>query len=186
MKKLKQTIATLAIIAVLAAIVVILLTNDKAIPSKPQQAPQYLQYQGTPSKIYLLSTATSYTTANETFTTAQGQTIEKGTPLFLITVTLRNDYTSDDPPPPLPNNPPISPADGTAYLYLNANLYNKNGVINATNVSNSDFSIPGTSGSGLVLASGQTESVNIYMMTNQTNINSFNLKLTTLSDSIPI
>jgi hypothetical protein len=103
--------------------------------------------------------------------------------LFSINATFRNDYTSDDPPPA--ENIPVSPADGTAYIYLNAQVYNENGIVNATNVSFSDFIVAGLSGTGLVLGSGQTQTLNILMMSNQTNFTKFDLNLLLLSDSIP-
>jgi hypothetical protein len=157
-------------------------------PTKPGDSlaiPRYLSYNDMTSKIYLIDSITSYDKTNETYATADGQIVEKGTSLFVITMTLRNDYTSDNPAPPLNNQDQTSPADGTAYLYLTAQLYDKDGKLNATNVSMSDFSLPTKSGTGLVLSSGQTTSIKIYMATSQTNINRYELNLYFLGDSIP-
>jgi hypothetical protein len=49
----------------------------------------------------------------------------------------------------------------------------------------SDFSLTAASGTGLVLSSGQTAPVNIYMATSQTNINKYEVNLYFLGDSIP-
>jgi hypothetical protein len=68
---------------------------------------------------------------------------------------------------------------------LTAQLYDKEGQLNATNVSVSDFSLTTASGPGLVLSSGQTAPVNIYMATAQTNINKYEVNLYFLGDSIP-
>jgi hypothetical protein len=147
--------------------------------------PRYLVYNDKTSKIYLIDAFTSYSNANETYATPDGQVVEKGTPLFVITMTLRNDYTSDNPAPPLHNQDQTSPADGTVYLYLTAQLYEKDGQLNATNVSVSHFSLPAVPGTGLVLSSGETAPVNIYMATSQTNINKYEVNLYFLGDSIP-
>ena len=110
--------------------------------------------------------------------------IQKGSSLFIITATLRNDYTIDDPPPP--NGIAISPADGTAYVYLTAQLKNDEGIINAKDVTVPDFSIPSIPGAALVLASGQTASVNIYLSVNEDNISDYDIEAVFIGDSIPI
>jgi hypothetical protein len=135
------------------------------------------------SKIFLVAATSAYAEANETYIAIDGQVVQWGSLLFVVTATLRNDYTSDDPPPF--NGVPISPADGTAYVYLTASLYGKEGAINARDVTVPDFSIPSTPGAALVLASGQTASVNIYLAVNQKNINDFNFKMIFIGDSIP-
>jgi hypothetical protein len=184
MKRQLKLMAALAFLAVLVGVIVFFFsTNDGTIIKIQQFAPHYLTFQGSPTKIYFLSATTCYAQANETYATSEGLIVQKGSPLFTISVTLRNDYNSDNAPPP--NEMPISPADGTAYVYLNAVLFDRNGNINATNVSKSDFSIPNLSGSGLVLASGQTAMANIWMMTNRTDLDRFDLNLVLLAASIP-
>ena len=185
---LKKSFRSVAILVVVLALIVSLFVYiAEIILSSPNAKPatsHYLIYNGASSKIFLIDAATSYGNANETYTTPAGQVVQKGNPLFIITVTLRNDYTSDNPPPSLPNKVQTSPADGTAYLYLTAQLHNKDGTLNATDVSVSDFSLPSTQGTGLVLASGQTTSVNIFMAISQTNIDRCDVKLIFLGDSI--
>jgi hypothetical protein len=182
-KRLAITLLVLVIVAV--AGFTVYLSGTLTTPGDSSIIPRYLGYNDKTSKIYLIDSFTSYSNANETYTAVDGQIVEKGTPLFVITMTLRNDYTSDNPAPPLHNQDQISPADGTAYLYLTARLYDKDGQLNATNVSVSDFSLTAVSGTGLVLSSGQTSQVNIYMATAQTNINNIEVKLYFLGDSIP-
>ena len=182
-KRLAITLLVLVIVAVVGF--TIYLSGTLTTPGDSSAIPRYLGYNDKTSKIYLIDSFTSYSNANETYATADGQIVEKGTPLFVITMTLRNDYTSDTPAPPLHNQDQTSPADGTAYLYLTTQLYDKDGQSNATNVSMSDFSLTATSGTGLVLSSGQTAPVNIYMATSQTNINKYEVNLYFLGDSIP-
>ena len=185
MKKQQKIIAITAIIVILASTLTLFLGNiNSSSPPKTQQTPQqYLSYQGNTSKIFLVATTAEYSEVNQTYATNDGKIIQKGTPLFVITATLRNDYTSDEPPPP--KGIPIAPADGTAYIYLTAQLQDKAGIVNATDVTVPDFSIPSTPGAGLVLASGQTASVNIYLTVNQKNISQYGLNVIFIGDSIP-
>ncbi len=184
MKK-RLAITLLVLLIVVVAGFIIYLSGTLTKPGDSSVIPRYLSYNDKTSKIYLIDSFTSYSNANVTYATADGRIVEKGTPLFVITMTLRNDYTSDNPAPPLNNQDQTSPADGTAYLYLTAQLYDKDGQLNATNVSASDFLLPTATGTGLVLSSGQTASVNIYMTTSQTNINKYEVSLYFLGDSIP-
>jgi hypothetical protein len=184
MKK-RLAITLLVLVIVVVAGFTVYLSGTLTTPGGSSVIPRYLVYNDKTSKIYLIDSFTSYSNANETYITPNGQIVEKGAPLFVITMTLRNDYTSDNPAPPLTNQDQTSPADGTAYLYLTAQLYDKEGQLNATNVSVSDFSLTAASGTGLVLSSGQTATVNIYMATSQTNINKYEVNLYFLGDSIP-
>ena len=184
MKK-RLTITLLVLVIVTVAGFTAYLVGTLTTPGNSSVIPRYLDFNRQTSKIYLIDSFTSYSSANETYATPDGQIVEKGTPLFVITMTLRNDYTSDNPAPPLHNQDQTSPVDGTAYLYLTAQLYDKDRQLNATNVSVSDFSLTAVSGTGLVLLSGQTAPVNIYMATSQTNISKFEVSLYFLGDSIP-
>lgn len=143
----------------------------------------YLAYQGSESKIYFAAASSSYTTANQTYVASDGQTVPKGSQLFVLSLTFRNDYSSDYPPPYTEN--PIAPIDGTAYICLNATLYGKDGVVNSANVSPSDFVAPSPDQTGLVLASGQTSTIKIYLATEKVTINDFMVNLVFLGDSIP-
>jgi hypothetical protein len=182
-RRLAITLIILCIIALAGG--VIYFFGTQTTPENSSDIPHYLIYDNKPSKIYFIEALTSYGNANETYATPDGQIVEKGTQLFVITMTLRNDYTADNPAPPLHNQGQTSPADGTAYLYLTAQLYDKDVKLNSTNVSVSDFSLPTVPGTGSVLSSGQTTTVNIYLETKQTNLSKFEVNLYFLGDSIP-
>jgi hypothetical protein len=187
MKRSLLIIVVLFSVLVLAAALAIYFWEVTSYPLRVESSsPKYLFYSGGNSRIYLLSAVTSYGVVNEAYVTPAGQVVQKGDPLFIMTITLRNDYTSDNPPPPLPNQDQTSPADGTAYLYLTAQLYDKNGSFNATNVSISDFSLPATTGAGFVLASGEIRSINIYMLTSRLDSVKCDVNLVILGDSIPV
>ena len=98
---------------------VIYLSGTPTKPGDSSVIPRYLSYNEMTTKIYLIDSFTSYSKAYETYSTGDGQIVEKGNSLFLITLTLRNDYTSDNPAPPLHNQDQTSPADGTAVSVLN-------------------------------------------------------------------
>ena len=157
--------------------------NDVTVPKTEASSPHYLVYQGTATRIYLVSATSSYIFANQTYTSTDEREVPKGSRLFVISVTLRNDYTKEDPPPS--TGTPISPVDGTAYVCLNFTLHSKDDTASATNLTPADFSSPSTGETGLVLASGETKYTDIYFATDQTNISQFEINLVFIGDSIP-
>jgi hypothetical protein len=185
MRKRLQILTVFAVITVLVATLGAFFSENKFTPTEAEQSsPHYLTYQGNSTRIFLVAANTSYGSVDETYCLLDGRVIQKGSPLFSITVTMRNDYSSEDPPPPT-KDIPIAPADGTAYVYLTAKLSNEDGVINSSDVTVPDFSIPSTPGGSIVLASGQTSSINIDMFVNQSNISNYEIKVVFIGDSIP-
>jgi hypothetical protein len=144
--------------------------------------PRYLTYMEAPSRIYLASATTANIIADQTYHLANGQEITKGNTLLQLKMTLRNDYTSDNPPPSI--GTPIAPVDGTAYTRLTITLYNKDGAVTPTILSPSDFSVSATDQIGIVLASGQTNSIAINLATPNVDVNRFEVNLVFLGDSI--
>jgi hypothetical protein len=186
MRKHLQIFTIFATIVVLMASLVIILYANNRVPFEGEQSsPNYLTYQGNSTKIFLIATNTSFSSVNESYSLPDGRLVHKGSLLFTISLTLRNDYTSEDPPPPTKNFP-IAPADGTAYLYLTAKLSDTNGIINSSDVTVPDFSLPSTPGASIVLASGQTSSINIDLLVDQKNIINYSPKVIFIGDSIPI
>ena len=179
-----KLLTIIAIVLILVSTLIVYLGSiDFSAPKEQLVTRQYLSYGGNVSKIFLVGSNAGYSEANETYSAVDGQVVQKGSLLYVITVTLRNDYSSDDPPPS--EGVPISPADGTAYIYLTALLQNKDGPIEAKDVTIPDFSIPSTPGAALVLATGQTALVNIYLAVNQKNISEYSIKVIFIGDSIP-
>ncbi len=84
--------------------------------------PITLLIKGADSRIYVASQTTSYGYAEKDYTSSDGQTVAVGSDVFTINLTLRNDYSSDNPPPT--SGTPIAPIDGTAYIRLKAALFN--------------------------------------------------------------
>jgi hypothetical protein len=153
------------------------------LASKPQAfAPHYLAHQGEDSRIYVASQTTSYIYAEKEYTTSDEQTVPVGSGIFTINLTLRNDYSSDAPPPT--SGTPVSPVDGTAYVRLKATLFNNDASIPTINVSPSNFATSSDQ-VGVVLASGQTTNVQMLLATNQTKITGYTVTLDFVGDSIP-
>ena len=91
-------------------------------PKTDESTPHYLTYQGSESKIYMISASSTFTLTNQTYTSEDGQQIAQGSHLYTINLTLRNDYSSENPPPS--TGTPTAPIDGTAYIRLKATLLN--------------------------------------------------------------
>ncbi len=186
MKTLYKLLIVVAVFAGLSVgLYAVILGNFNQGPEiKNLDQPHYLAYQGVSTKIYFFSATATYGEADSTYTSSEGKLVQKGTNLLKIDVVLRNDYSSECPPPPA-GRVPMSPVDGTAYVFLSVQIFNQKGRVNATNVSLSDFLLPSDSGNGLVLASGQTGEAHIWLIPNEINVNSFDLSLIFLGDSIP-
>ncbi len=104
----------LLLISVLSALFVLFLGGLIA-PKTDASTPHYLSYKGSESKIYMISAASTFTLTNQTYTLENGKQITQGS-LYTINLTLRNDYSSDNPPPS--TGTPTAPIDGTAYILL--------------------------------------------------------------------
>jgi hypothetical protein len=146
-------------------------------------SPHYLVYHGSESRIFMISATSAFNLANQTYISADGQQVAEGSRLYTLTLTLRNDYTSDNPPPS--TGTPTAPIDGTAYICLKATLLDNDVTVDAINLSPSDFFPSSADQTGLVLASGQTNIVQLVLATNHTRISDFAISLVTLNDSIP-
>ncbi len=144
----------------------------------------YLNYQGAPSRIFLVSASSLYTTADRSYLSSDGNEVGKGSQLFVVHLSLRNDYSSDAPAPAVGEGP-VAPVDGTAYLCLNFTLNTAQNEATSVNVTPSDFSTSSSDKTGLVLASGQTYQGDFYLATNQTDITQFKVNLAFLGDAIP-
>ena len=109
------------------------------------------------TKLFLVSAKASYG-------------IHNGQACFIINVTVRNDYTIQQPPP-MDNW--IGNSTGTAWFGLTATLYDKNGQVNATNI---DQGVPiGVPEVGL--DSGETASFEINMATSSRSISNYSVVL---------
>jgi hypothetical protein len=180
-KSKKYALVTVFLVAIISSAALIGFLNLLAQDAEAF-TPRYLTYIEAPSRIYLASATTANIIADQTYHLANGQEITKGNTLLQLKMTLRNDYTSDNPPPSI--GTPIAPVDGTAYTCLTITLYNKDGAVTPTILSPSDFSVSATDQIGIVLASGQTNSIAINLATTNVDVNRFEVNLVFLGDSI--
>ena len=133
-------------------------------------APQYLPYNGTESSIFLASATPGYGPYPGPSVKQMGNTpgIQKGAPCFILYVTIRNDYSEENPPPyqKLFN---ITNADVSAFL--TAQIFNTQGQVNATDVTPPYPPVPYPGALVYNLASGNSATVTIYLATNNRDIN---------------
>jgi DNA-binding HxlR family transcriptional regulator len=111
------------------------------------------------SKLFLIEANASYHTVN-------------GKACLVINATVRNDYTSQDPPPM--DNSGLN-STGMAYFGLTAMLY-----VGSKVISSQDVTSPGSAPLGVPqigLASGQTAVIQIDMATSSHNVNSYSIEL---------
>jgi DNA-binding HxlR family transcriptional regulator len=111
------------------------------------------------SKLYLISANASYETIN-------------GKTCLVIDATVRNDYTSQEPPPM--DNSGIN-STGTAYFGLTAILYEEHKIISSedvTSIGAAPLGVPQNS-----LESGQTAVIQIDMTTSNHNVDSYSVYL---------
>jgi hypothetical protein len=182
-KKIVVIIGMFLLLASVFSAVFIAFSGGLIASKTDASSSHYLVYHGSESRIFMISATSAFNPANQTYTSADGQQVAQGSRLYTINLTLRNDYTSDSPPPSI--GTPTAPIDGTAYMCLKAILLDNDVTVDAVNLSPSDFSPFSADQTGLVLASGQTNTVHLVLATNHTRISDFAINLVTLNDSIP-
>ncbi len=131
-------------------------------------------------KIYLVSASPryGYHPGIEGVTTTR-PLVHKGDPCFIINVTVRNDYNTEQPPPTQG-----AWETGRAVFALTARIYDKNGQqIEARDVTNPylpPLNVPQHS-----LKYGESESFEIYLATSRRDIGSFDIVMLALG-TVPI
>jgi hypothetical protein len=181
--KTKKRLLQATVVSVIVVLVVLVALFLWVFPKIQSFTPHYLTYHGSESRIFFASATSSYSNADKTYIADNGQNVTEGAQLFTLSLTLRNDYSSDYPPPT--TDLPVAPIDGTAYLCLKATLYGKSGVVDASNVSQSDFEVSSPDQTSVVLASGQTKTIQITLVTDNVSIQNFLVNMVFLGDSIP-
>lgn len=140
-------------------------------PSKPIQSVSgyYLTYEGNISRIFVVSANASYGKyPYSTQTTLNGSVVKHGEPCVIINVTVRNDYSTQYPPPnPNPYNSTV------AWVYLTAQLFSGEKQISATDLLL--FGMPPSAGAFVSLNSGENGTLTIFLATKNTDITSFQI-----------
>ena len=132
----------------------IIILNNKSLSAKLNNA-GYLSG----SKLYLISANASYETIN-------------GKACLVIDATVRNDYTSQEPPPM--DNSGIN-STGAVYFGLTAILYHGHEIVSSedvTSIGSTPLGVPQNE-----LGSGQTAVIQIDMATSDHNVDSYSIYL---------
>ena len=171
-------IAMIIVLAVSCFIIFFSLHNPVSTPSTANVAPveaQYLSYNGSETRIFLVSATPTYGPYPGPSVSQMGGTpgVKKGESCFIINVTLRSDYTAENPPPFQNIFNVINP---DAYLFLTAQIFNIKGQISAADVTPPYPPVP-YSGAYTSLASGENATITIYLATNHQDINRFEIIL---------
>ncbi len=142
-------------------------------------APQYIQSYGTETRIFLISAIPSYGEypfeSEPVYPGHSSSEIHKGDQCFIINVTVRNDYSSNDP---LPSSMSVGfPNSTTAEVSLNALLYDgDNRTINTTNVTPPFPRVPAEINAPIFsLESGETLSFEMYFTIAKRNVAAFTI-----------
>ncbi len=137
--------------------------------------PHYLSYNGNESKIFLVSATSTYGSYPGPSVPQMGSMpgVQKGDPCFIINVTVRNDYSAENP---LPDQSIFNMNNPDANVYLTAEIFNTQGQINATDVTPPYPGVP-FSGAYTSLASGENATVTIYMASSHRDIDHFEIIL---------
>ena len=150
----------------------------------------YLQYDGNESRIFVVSANASYdsypgpTVTSPPYATSDFGTAQHGEPCVTINITLRNDYSAQNPPP----NSLSAPIDNSTLVYIGfeADIFEGNTKINATDITNAlpvaSFS---TNHATASLDYGESTTFSIYLATNSTDVTSFDLQVGYLGLLLP-
>lgn len=153
--KLSEKILLVLLVIVIIAVTLLVMTSlqsaEQSSTNVKPLTPGYIDN----SKIFLLSSNSSYG-------------YYYGSPCLIIGVTVRNDYTAQQPVPDhIANN------SGLAWFGLTAELYDKNGAIIDSQSLRPPDSFPNYW--QVSLASGETLSLNLYMATTRRDVDHYDL-----------
>ncbi len=176
-----QTLALLAALIVLAVSIFVVLSSSHSPVSAPTVAnvepvaPHYLPYNGNESRIFLVSATPTYGSYPGPSVPQMGSTpgVQKGDPCFIINVTIRNDYSAENP---LPDHNLFNLTNPDANVFLTAQIFNSQGQISATDVTPPYPGVP-LGGAYTSLASGENATVTIYLATSHQDIDHFEIIL---------
>ena len=166
----------IAVIAVSLILLSAFLVEQQIRPSatpvvEPIQASSnyYLPYDGNISRIFVVSASASYGYyPYPTVTLFNGSVVKKGEPCCIINVTIRNDYSTQNPPPYSQSNNPT-----LAYVFLTAQIFNGKNQIDAMDITPPLNMANG--GAYAPLSSGENVTGAIYLATKNTDITSFQI-----------
>jgi hypothetical protein len=150
-------------------------TSTPIVANVKPVTPQYLPYENGSSKIFLISVSPTYGYYPGPSVPQMGSApgIQKGDPSFIVNVTIRNDYSAENP---LPDQNIFNMSNPDANVYMTAQIFNAQGQVKATDVTPPYPTVP-LAGARTSLASGENATVTIYLSTSQRDIDHFQIIL---------
>ncbi len=149
--------------------------STPVVPNVKPVTPHYLPYpNGNDSQIFLVSATPTYGSYPGPSVSQMGSMpgVQKGDPCFIMDVTIRSDYTVENP---LPNQDLSGNHNSTeATIFLTAQIFNAQGLITATDVTPPYPGIP-FGGAHISLNGGENATVTIYLATNHQDIDHFEI-----------
>jgi hypothetical protein len=172
MGKKATILATACIIIAVVAFFELFVFGTPVIEPIQSVAGYYLPLEGNiSSRIFVLSTNASYGFYPYATRTSIGGSLPvatNGEPCVIINITIRNDYSSQYPPPnPNPHNPT------SVVVILTATLFNVANQINTTDLLR--VGLPPDAGAFAGLNGGENATLSLYLATNQRDITSFQI-----------
>lgn len=129
-------------------------------------------YGGNETKIFLLTSNARYGSYNQSFQTLYSGEVHEGDACIIINVTIRNDYTKEQPGPDGFPDFPEGPFPSGYFISLTAYLYNKEGQVMA------EIMTPGYMYGGFIevnLETGETATFDIYVAYDKQDVDHYEL-----------
>ena len=128
---------------------------------------------GSLSQIFLISANASYGYyPGSSRIVLNSEQVENGETCYTINLTVRNDYSPQNPPPNYHPNPNIELYSNYAFVSFRANVYNGQVKLNVTDLNT--VGLPPQAGFHQI-AFGESETIHVYLKTNNTEITSFQI-----------
>jgi len=134
--------------------------------------PTHLTYGGNETKVFLLTSNARYGSYNQSFHKPEGGEVHEGDACIIINITIRNDYTKEQPGPGGDPDLPDNPFPNGYFVSLTAHLYNKDGQVNA------GILMPGYMHGGFIdvnLETGETSTFDAYVAYDKQDVDHYEL-----------
>jgi len=148
-------------------------TTAAAEPTQPTYGYYLPLSNGSISRIFVISASASFGYyPGSSRIGLNGEQVEEGEPCYIINVTVRNDYSPQNPPPNYYPNPNSALDSNYTFVGLLANVYYDQTKLNATDLSR--VGLPPDAAIHEIVF-GEIETFHIYLRTNNTEITGFQI-----------
>jgi len=149
---------------------------DFPLPASAAPAPHYLSYQYNESRIFLVSSSAKFNSYPQNIDPADPSFphMHMGDPCVVVTVTLRNDYSVENPPP---DGFLTDDSRNHSLIALIVRLYDKNGFVDAWDVTPGYEQQFYRGQRSYGTEAGETETNNLFLKTSNMNIDRYEFSL---------